>query len=617
MICSILRRLLLAVLLISATSATAADDYLGKTFRVIGVWSQGVLRTHRIQLREPEEDAQRGQVLGRITDIEKTARKLHVGPVEVSWADDQAIEQDALAKLAVGDTVRASGRIVGPGALRATSVEPRPTAGWPIRDIQLTGIVTSSRSEAGYLELEIMGLPVHPIARGYNRDESLTLRQDARRPVAPLRFDVFGKPLRITGEYDMTLRERRNHPLDDADDRNIRDDVSHEFKLEFFLPYSEHLYFFAEAKAFYNDEFRRTNGQTSHEGGLARGLSWVYVDGFADNRLGVQVGRQNVHEPREWWWDDDLDAVRAYFDDGPWHAEIGFGREVARTSTRDARLDPAEEDLNRYFGRLSWLWAPRQTLDAFVLHQDDRSARPAIGSAVDSDDQDNDDGNLTWFGLRGLGQRSLDRFGTLRYWGDVAWVAGKETLTQFDDDVVVGHSRNKVRGFGLDAGLSWQTPWPGTPAFTIGFAHGSGDSDPNDGTDSNFRQTGLHNNKWRFFGVHRFRIYGELLRPELSNLDILTLAVGLPFLQNSSAELIYHRYRQSRAAQSLRDVRISAELDGKHRDVGEEIDLVLGIREGGYIDLFVTAGLFKAGSAYGELSGKTAAIFSLEFVFFF
>lgn len=619
----VIRSLIALALLAFALDVFARDaivgDYLGRTFRVTGVWSAPDFTVHRVQLRERDEDPAKAQIIGRLSAIDREAKRLRIGPLEVDWDAGTAVDAREFGALKADDVVRISGRVSDAGRIAATTIEARPTSGWPVGDIQITGTVRDGAVDVdGALRLSLLGVPVHLPRQGFNRDESLTRRQDARRPESPLRLDIAGRPLRITGAYDMSLRERRNYRLDDRNDRNVRDDVEHGFQMEFFLPWSEHLFFFAELKAFYESEFYRSGSDTgSHGGALARGLAWMYVDGFAQNRLGFQIGRQNLREVREWWWDDDLDAIRGVWDDGPFHVEAGVARELARVAWREPDIDPAQKRVNRYFAHSSWLWASRQTLDAFVLHQDDRSGSARVGSFVKPDDQDASDARLTWLGLRAMGQHSLARNGTLRYWADTAYVFGEDRVTDFDDDIVQAHRRNDVSGFGLDAGLSWQTALPGEPAFTLGYAYGSGDGDTGDGSDRNFRQTGLHNNKWRFFGVNRFRYLGEVLRPELSNLHILTAAAGMRLLENTSVELVYHRYAQARAASTLRDVRIGADLDGRHTHVGDELDVVLGVREGRHVDLALTAGVFRAGSAYGDLKGKTAALLMLEFEYFF
>jgi hypothetical protein len=67
----------------------------------------------------------------------------------------------------------------------------------------------------------------------------------------------------------------------------------------------------------------------------------------------------------------------------------------------------------------------------------------------------------------------------------------------------------------------------------------------------------------------------------------------------------------------MRDVRIDADLNGVDRHIGDGIDLVVGIREGRQVDLALSAGWFRSGDAYGDLSGKNAWLVNLEFVYFF
>lgn len=608
--------LITAVSCLTVLPAHAHTRYVGQTLRVTGIWRDGSLGASRIQLREHDWD--RAQIAGSVAAVDRVARTLRIGPVTVHWSAETKFEDIGEDGVAEGRLLRVSGTLIASAVLQAARIE-KSDSSWSRDELQLTATVSDSRSLGGQgSEVTMMGLPVRFSRAGYNRDDSLTRRQDSRRPDRPLTLDFAGRPLRITGEYEMSLRRRRNLVLDDSDGTQVRDDISHDLQLEFFLPWSDRLFFFAEAEAAHENEFHRSDGDDESQGALARGQSWVYIDGLANNRVGLHLGRQNLRETREWWWDDDLDAARVVYDDGPLHAYAGVARELGRVFTRDDGIDPEHEDVDRFFGSGSWLWSARQSLEVFALHQNDRSSRPAMGQRVRQSRQDESDADLTWLGLRAIGQRSLGASGSLRYWADLAYVRGRELAFGFDEsDAVATRVQRDVEGFGLDLGASWQTRLPGRPAFTVGFARGSGDSDPDDGDDGSFHQTGLNANKWRFHGVNRFRYYGEVLRPELSNLDVFTLAAGTPFWQNSSVELVYHHYRQVKPAASLRDVRVNADLDGEHRHVGDGIDLVIGIREGRHVDLALTAGWFRSGSAYGQLEGKNAWLLNLEFVLFF
>jgi hypothetical protein len=116
----------------------------------------------------------------------------------------------------------------------------------------------------------------------------------------------------------------------------------------------------------------------------------------------------------------------------------------------------------------------------------------------------------------------------------------------------------------------------------------------------------LQDNNNRFNGVDRFRYYGEILRPELANLHIGTVSAGIPLLENSSVEFVYHYYHQVNERDFMRNSRISADLTGASGEIGHEWDLVIGLEEWQHLELEFVAGMFRAGSAYGELEGNLA-----------
>jgi alginate production protein len=228
---------------------------------------------------------------------------------------------------------------------------------------------------------------------------------------------------------------------------------------------------------------------------------------------------------------------------------------------------------------------------------------------------------LTWFGLRALGDTSLSDYGDIRYWVDLGWVRGHEDKIALDESSdgrleVDSVTRRKVRASAYDLGVSWTMPFRLKPTLTFGYARGSGDADSDDDIDRNYRQTGIHNNKWRFNGVNRFRMYGELLRPELSNLGITTVALGFPLLKNSSVEAIYHRYRQVNAADSLRDVRINRDPNGESADVGQEFDLVFGFRESRHWEYVLIGSTFIGGRAFDSPNKRAySLLFELTYNF--
>ena len=158
-------------------------------------------------------------------------------------------------------------------------------------------------------------------------------------------------------------------------------------------------------------------------------------------------------------------------------------------------------------------------------------------------------------------------------------------------------------------------PFKWKPNLTIGFARGSGGGSGD--IDSSFRQTGLQANKWRFQGVKRFRYYGELLRPELSNLSVATIGAGMPLLNNSSVDVTYHRYQQVQARDSLRNTRLRADPNGDSRDIGKELDIVLGIRENKRWEFALIGAQFRGGQAFSQQPNRIARLFLLELTYNF
>ena len=149
-----------------------------------------------------------------------------------------------------------------------------------------------------------------------------------------------------------------------------------------------------------------------------------------------------------------------------------------------------------------------------------------------------------------------------------------------------------------------RVPGGAKTALTLGFAFGTGDRNPDDGTDGAFRQTGLQDNEWDFGGATDFKYYGEVLDPELSNLAILTAGVGIRPSDKFSLDLVYHHYLQHRASASLRNAGIDAEPSGRSRRLGSAIDLIVGLQEiWDHLDARLAVGYFLPGAAFPESSG--------------
>ena len=161
---------------------------------------------------------------------------------------------------------------------------------------------------------------------------------------------------------------------------------------------------------------------------------------------------------------------------------------------------------------------------------------------------------------------------SFRYWAEHAYVRGHDELNQ------------KLSGYALEVGSTYQfTNLPLRPNVTLAGAFGTGDGNRTDNKNNAFRQTGLQSNESRYAGVSKFKTYGEVLDPELSNLKIYTVGVGFQPAPGVTADMVYHRYRLHKIAEEIRNSPITAQLNQvdtrQSRDVGQALDIVLGFRQ--------------------------------------
>ena len=429
----------------------------------------------------------------------------------------------------------------------------------------------------------------------------VNVRPDDRASEQPFTVSLLGTQTEFRLGYELSLEQRGNFDLVTARDRDrrVRDE---ELKLEARMRAGAHWELLAEGVALRELRRQPATGVVTRTQATQRGQLWAMLRDVAGSGVSVQAGRVALVDRRAWWWDDDLDAVRVLARGTTWRLESGFGRELARKASTDPGIELQHRGVRRWFGQASWRWRDRQTLEAFALRADDRSGTPLPGSVWRATDLDPLDGRLRWIGLRASGNGRRASGHRWAYWADGARLGGRQTLTAFGADTgagaTAGASRTQtVRAHAFDLGAQWTWPWPLRPTATLAFARGSG-AVASDTLDRNFHQTGLHENKARLGGVKRLRRYGELLDPELSNLDVATVGLAFRLKENTSIELLRHQYRQGVASTLLSGARLSQAPTGLHRDIGVEWDLFLAWREWRELELTLSLSRFQPGQAY-------------------
>lgn len=228
-------------------------------------------------------------------------------------------------------------------------------------------------------------------------------------------------------------------------------------------------------------------------------------------------------------------------------------------------------------------------------------------------------------GLRGHGV--LDavaiREQPFTYWYELIYASG----TTWQDN-----SSRRIKGVGFDLGLlipvdhllnvvanilpiTWFTAGEDN-RFITAYARGSGDKG-GASTDTRFRQSGLQlNTGWLGEGGAKLKYYGEIVKPELSNINISTLGVRFRPSAQSSIELLWHDYQQDVPSASFFGSGLKALPNGIHSDLGQAWDLVLSYRHIDNLVVELDFAWFQPGNAFPADKQDIYMIYS-EFRYFF
>ncbi len=360
----------------------------------------------------------------------------------------------------------------------------------------------------------------------------------------------------------------------DLDTNNDDDRITLEPELGVSLSFdpSEHLQVFIESEIRHKFSFGSRVRRSDREVELSIEQAYLHFTDIPEG-LSLQLGRQDFEDSREWLFDEQLDAARLFLARGPFEVEFSVSREelLRKDLLSDERRDKVDNYalIGRFaLGEEDGNEGNESEFSAYAIFRDDREPNPQ---------------DLLFVGLQANG----DLAPNLGYWGELSHV--RSTLAPVD-----------VRGFGGDVGITYVFDAPYEPSLTLGAAFGTGDKDEDDGTDGAFRQTGLHDNQDKFNGVTSFKYYGEVLDPDLRNLAIATVGLGVRPTPKSSVDLVYHYYRQHNASDRLRGAAIDADPTGRHRSIGHGLDAIVGLRKIADFDAEFIFGVFLPGAAFSD-----------------
>ena len=413
--------------------------------------------------------------------------------------------------------------------------------------------------------------------------------------------------------YERSALDGRTLGDDRTGDRFVEEELEFEISLEYQV--NNDLYLFFTGALVDDSETLETSGADQSINGFERREMGVgYFFGEAVDSVFI-VGRSEFVSASEWWvwWDEELDAVRLESAYGNFEVLAAVAEELARENSQDDFIDPELKDVRRVLFSLAWEFVPQQTLTLYHLDQSDRSSGYRLGEIEDIEKIDDEDADLDWTGISYQGEFDSTSAGLLAIELHAARVSGNETIYEFGDPEngsteLEDIFERDVSGIAYGFLLGWTPAQLDSWTLVIGGARGDGDSNPDSSRDNAFRGNNLEGDSESF---------GELYRPELSNLDLDL--IGVAWQINAETELALYRYdyQQRELAEEMRDVAIDLDLTGNSRDLGSEIDLVLTIETGKGLELILTAAEFDPGKAYGSFSNETASYFNVEIVYEF
>ncbi len=353
---------------------------------------------------------------------------------------------------------------------------------------------------------------------------------------------------------DLLWKEHRNTDLDkDAPDAHTRIRP----RLTVALHYQPHprLVWFNEARFTYKAELRDEAGTRRTRRQVLLRNSYIALR-LRDKGWSVRAGRQRIRDPREWLYAANFDALRLLAKSRHWRFHLAAGR-VGATPSERHRLTVMTD--------LTYRPKKRQRWTVFAVLRSDRTRR--------SD-------HRIWLGtVTDLKPNKWHR----------VWLQTAAYLGRAKGRPLFAHA--------FDFGWSVRAGGRLRPFLTVAGAVATGDSNPDKKVDRTFRQTGLENNRGSYQGAVKFHYYGELLRPELSNLAVTTVGLGIRPRKRWSLEWVYHHFHQYHVASRSR-LSLDARPTGYYDPLGDEVDMIVGMALTRRAQFNIWTGFFQPGRAF-------------------
>jgi len=395
---------------------------------------------------------------------------------------------------------------------------------------------------------------------------SLAGRAEPPTPEGPITFH-------LRAIYE--AKELKNSKLRYGEDRSNKIQTEPTLRLNVRGFKGEPISFFSELE-FIQKRKRQTGSAPTTTDTLNFNQLWLRFDESLLPDTDLRLGRWLLRDEREWLIDENVDGVYARFGDRL-KTEVGAGRiNYWQRNLLDSDTRGDKTNLLMLFSRykVDDYWR----IGGYAFWQYNRAT---------------ESGRQLNVGLRSYSPPRQ----AFSHWLDIGAVRGQK-------------DEQKLRGYALDSGVTWTyQPLPLRPRLTLGYAWGSGDDDSGDGVSRRYRQTGQQGNETWLGGETKYKLYGDTLDPELSNMHIFTAGIGISPTGQTSLDFIYHYYRQHRLAALVKN---STELDPKYdrlttKTLGSALDIVAGWRINPHVKLEASAAWFAPSSRFYSGSGRRSA----------
>lgn len=532
-----------------------------------------------------DDDDSDVQVKGDVVSVDPVARTLRVGAVDFGWNDDTEWLDEKSKKKIVPSDLAGGNYVKIESEYRDEILTIRKLTRRVRKDGELDSVkgriedVSRSKFRFTVAGIEISYVPDSPVVWKRSEPAPDLLRQDAS-PVAKspsiLRQNIRkvgdddARPedqirvfdnLVVSGELKHELEWRENFDLqsDRQRDRLIGTQL---VSLEATFELNRHFMAYARWETYWDYIWFDEDANLTAEDASNIIEGWALFEDLPVDGLALQVGRVDFDHGREWVMDDQYDAVRLLANLDGNFLEASIGRKI---------WDPSddEEGVENTLLAARIDSISRTELLLYYLHRQG-------GTLIDLD-RDH------------VGVSAEVDYGPGKIWGEFSYARGTE---------------NDLPLEGVGGDVTMMYVWEKAalePSVYAGFAMGTGDYDPFTAHDRGFRQTGLNDNQDKYNGVASFNYYGEIMAPDLTNLKVFTVGLGVKPSEKTSVDLLWHRFEQVDLSYLPPfGTRLRQAVTAQSTDLGQEFDVIIGIEESQNWIFEVNVGIFMPGDAFNR-----------------